>query len=113
MRMEQVQTAVASIVVLAFVGVVLAMFLLERAVDTTLLLVVLAIVLGAAFYLWDDAMREGVESVEEIQDDSDSGDEGSKDEGSEGEDSKDEGCTSPDRTFVTVPQKGGEEPDSE
>lgn len=62
-----IRSTVAGLVLLAFYGTWLAMEWTGREPDTVVLLGAVAIVLGAAFYLWDDAMGEGVQAVDDLQ----------------------------------------------
>lgn len=67
---RQIRTGVAGLVILAFFGTWLAMEWTRREPDTIILLGAVAIVLGAGFYLWDDAMSEGVDAVDDLQNNS-------------------------------------------
>jgi drug/metabolite transporter (DMT)-like permease len=64
---EQVRTAVAGIIIIVFFGTWLAMEWTGREPDTIVLLGAVAIVMGAGYYLWDDAMSEGVDAVQELE----------------------------------------------
>ncbi|MDL0133575.1 hypothetical protein [Halobacterium salinarum] len=72
MRIPRViRTAVAGIVILAFYATWLLMEWTGRTPDTIILLGAAAIVLGAGYYLWDDAMDSGVDAVNDLQESSD------------------------------------------
>jgi hypothetical protein len=73
-----VKTTVAGAILLALVATWLAMEWTGRQPDSIILLGGVAVALGAGYYLWDDAMGEGVEAAQELQ----SGDEGSSGGGS-------------------------------
>lgn len=68
---RQIRTIVAGLVVLAFFGTWLAMEWTRREPDTIILLGAVAIVLGAGFHLWDDAMDDGVDAVNDLQESDD------------------------------------------
>jgi len=77
-RPRRIRTVVAGVVILSFFGTWLGMEWTGREPDTVVLLGAVAIVLGAAYYLWDDAMQEGVQAASDLQgngDDSESSDE--------------------------------------
>jgi threonine/homoserine efflux transporter RhtA len=70
MRMiEAIRTTTAALILLAFVGAWLAMEWVGRQPDSVILLGAIAVALGAGYYLWDDAMGEGVDAVEDLQGD--------------------------------------------
>jgi len=62
-----IRTVLASIVLLGLFASWLAMEWTGREPDSLILLGAVAIALGAAFYLWDDAMSEGVDAVGDLQ----------------------------------------------
>lgn len=74
-RTRLLRTLIAGVIILAFFGTWLAMEFTGREPDSLILIGAVAIVLGAGYYLWDDAMGEGVAAAQELQ-----GDEGSSDE---------------------------------
>lgn len=76
MRRTPVRTVVAGVIILAFFGTWLGMVWTGREADSLILLGAVAIVLGAGYYLWDDAMGEGVAAAQELQGDEESDDEG-------------------------------------
>jgi hypothetical protein len=69
-----IRTAVAGLVILAFFGTWLAMEWTGREPDTIILLGAAAIVLGAGYHLWDSAMDEGVDAVNDLQEGGDNSD---------------------------------------
>lgn len=73
-RTRLIKLGTASLVILAFFGMWLAMTWTGRQPDSIVLLGAVAIVLGAGYYLWDDAMGEGVAAVEDLQDSGDDND---------------------------------------
>ena len=75
MRRTPVRTVVAGVIILAFFGTWLGMEWTGRQPDSLILLGAVAIVLGAGYYLWDDAMGEGVAAAQELQGDEESSDE--------------------------------------
>jgi len=62
-----IRTVLASIVILGLFASWLAMEWTGREPDSLILLGAVAIALGAAYYLWDDAMGEGVAAVGDLQ----------------------------------------------
>ncbi|OYR76124.1 hypothetical protein DJ71_18515 [Halorubrum sp. E3] len=76
MQKTPIRTVVAGVIILAFFGTWLAMEWTGREPDSMILLGAVAIVLGAGYHLWDDAMGEGVASAQELQGDEESTDEG-------------------------------------
>ncbi|GAB3669525.1 hypothetical protein [Halopiger thermotolerans] len=66
------KTAIAGAILLAFFGTWLAMTWAGRQPDSLILLGAVAIAVGAGYYLWDDAMGEGVQAVDELQSDGES-----------------------------------------
>lgn len=71
MQRTPIRTVVAGVIILAFFGTWLAMEWTGREPDSLILLGAVAIVLGAGYHLWDDAMGEGVASTQEFQGDGD------------------------------------------
>ncbi|QCC60742.1 hypothetical protein NP511_02015 [Natrinema thermotolerans] len=65
------KTAIAGAILLAFFGTWLAMEWTGRQPDSLILLGAVAIAVGAGYYLWDDAMGEGVQAVDDLQSDGD------------------------------------------
>lgn len=59
----------AGIVVLSFFGTWLAMEWYGRQPNELVLLGAVAILLGAGYYLWDDAMGRGADTLEDFQND--------------------------------------------
>ena len=76
MQKTPVRTVVAGIIILAFFGTWLAMEWTGREPDSMILLGAVAIVLAAGYYLWDDAMGEGVAAAQELQGDEDGNNDG-------------------------------------
>lgn len=62
-----IRRPVAGVVILTFFFTWLAMEWTGRQPDTVVLLGAVAVVLGAGYYLWDDAMGEGVDAVDNLQ----------------------------------------------
>jgi hypothetical protein len=62
-----IRTVLAAIIILGLFGSWLAMEWTGREPDTLILLGAVAIALGAAYYLWDEAMGEGVAAVGDLQ----------------------------------------------
>lgn len=58
---------VAGAVILAFFSTWLAMEWTGREPDSLILLGAVAIVLGAGYYLWDDAMGQGIDAAQDLQ----------------------------------------------
>ena len=67
MRPKPIRTGVAGIVILSFFGTWLATVWVGRETDSVLLIGAVAILLGAGYYLWDDAMSEGVDAAQDLQ----------------------------------------------
>ena len=76
MQKTPVRTVVAGVIILSFFITWLAMEWTGREPDSMILLGAVAIVLGAGYFLWDDAMGEGVAAAQELQSDEESSDEG-------------------------------------
>ena len=74
MNQKPLRTAVAGVIILAFFGTWLGMVWTGREADSLILLGAVAIVLGAGYYLWDEAMGEGVAAAQELQGDEESDD---------------------------------------
>jgi len=70
-----VKTTVAGTVLLALTGVWLAMEWTGREPDSIIMLGGVAVALGAGYYLWDDAMGEGVDAAQDLQAGDDTDDE--------------------------------------
>ncbi|WP_135806199.1 hypothetical protein [Halorussus marinus] len=69
-----IRTVLAGIIILGLFASWLGMEWTGREPDSLILLGAVAIALGAAYYLWDDAMGEGVAAVGDLQgNDSDDG----------------------------------------
>lgn len=66
-RTRTIRTVVAGGVIVAFQAIWAAMLWADRELDTLVLLLGVAILLGAGYYLWDDAMGEGVDAAQELQ----------------------------------------------
>ncbi|AJF28108.1 hypothetical protein SG26_20380 (plasmid) [Haloarcula sp. CBA1115] len=66
-RTRTIRTVVAGGVIVAFQAIWAAMLWADRELDTLILLLGVAILLGAGYYLWDDAMGEGVDAAQELQ----------------------------------------------
>jgi drug/metabolite transporter (DMT)-like permease len=66
-RTRTIRTVVAGAVIGAFQAIWAAMLWTDRELDTLILLLGVAILLGAGYYLWDDAMGEGVDAAQELQ----------------------------------------------
>ncbi|KZX49285.1 hypothetical protein [Haloarcula sp. K1] len=66
-RTRPIRTVVAGGVIVAFQAIWAAMLWADRELDTLILLLGVAILLGAGYYLWDDAMGEGVDAAQELQ----------------------------------------------
>ena len=76
MKEKPIRTVVAGVIILAFFGTWLAMEWTGREPDSLILIGAVAVVLGAGYYLWDDAMGEGVAAAQELQGDEEGSDEG-------------------------------------
>jgi hypothetical protein len=72
-----VKVTVAGVTLLALVGTWLAMEWTGREPDSIILLGAVAIVLGAGYYLWDDAMADGVDAATDLQGGGDGDEDGS------------------------------------
>ncbi|WP_336359002.1 hypothetical protein [Haloarcula sp. CGMCC 1.6347] len=66
-RTRTIRTVVAGAVIVAFQAIWAAMLWTDRELDTLILLLGAAILFGAGYYLWDDAMGEGVDAAQELQ----------------------------------------------
>jgi len=75
-----IRTVLAGIIILGLFASWLAMEWTGREPDSLILLGAVAIALGAAYYLWDDSMRDGVAAVGDLQG-NDTTDEESEDPG--------------------------------
>lgn len=64
---KETRDAAASIVLVSFVIVWSAMLWAGRDLGTFLTLVGAAVILGAGYHLWDDAMSEGTDTAQELQ----------------------------------------------
>jgi hypothetical protein len=71
LRSQTIKTAIAGLVLISFFGTWLAMMWTGREPDSLILLGAVAIAIGAGYHLWDDAMGEGVDAVEDLQSGSD------------------------------------------
>lgn len=71
-----IKTLIAGIVVISFFGTWMAMVWTGREPDSLILLGAVAVVLGAAYHLWDTAMEDGVNAVSDLQSGGDDGEEG-------------------------------------
>lgn len=69
------RTVVAGIVILSFFATWLATIWAGRETDSVLLIGAVAILLGAGYYLWDDAMGQGVDAAQDLQGGGDGADE--------------------------------------
>jgi len=67
-RTRTIRTVVAGGVIVAFQAIWAAMLWTGRELDTLIILLGAAMLLGAGYYLWDDAMGEGVDAAQELQD---------------------------------------------
>jgi hypothetical protein len=68
-RKRLLTNAAAGVVVLAFVIFALASMWAGRSVDSTILLVMTALVIGAGYHLFGDSMGRGVDDAAELTDD--------------------------------------------
>jgi hypothetical protein len=75
-----IRTVLAGIIILGLFASWLAMEWTGREPDSLILLGAVAIALGAAYYLWDDSMRDGVAAVGDLQG-NDTSDDGSGESG--------------------------------
>ncbi|KDE59808.1 hypothetical protein EL22_16915 [Halostagnicola sp. A56] len=62
-----IKTAIAGVILLALFASWLAMEWTGREPDSLILIGAVAIALGAGYYLWDDAMSDGVQAVGDLQ----------------------------------------------
>ncbi|GAB7010476.1 hypothetical protein [Halorubrum trueperi] len=69
MRTPPLRSAVAGMIIVSFYSTWIAMEWSGREPDSLILLGAVAIVFGASYYLWDDAMGEGIEATQELQGD--------------------------------------------
>jgi len=74
MRTRPIRTIVAGLVLLAFIATYLAMEWAGREPDTLILLTAAAIAIGAGYYLWGDAMGQGVDAAQDLQGGEENGD---------------------------------------
>jgi len=73
MPSKLIRTGVAGVVILSFFTTWLATVWAGRETDSVLLIGAVAILLGAGYYLWDDAMSEGVDAAQDLQGGSEDG----------------------------------------
>ncbi len=62
-----IRNVAAGLVLVSFTGVWAAMLWTGRDLGTFLTLVGAAVILGAGYHLWDDAMSEGTDTAQELQ----------------------------------------------
>lgn len=78
-RTRIIRNVAAGLVLVIFSAVWAAMLWTGRGLGTFLTLVGAAVILGAGYHLWDDAMSEGTDTAQELQGGGDDADEGGND----------------------------------